>query len=116
MNAEEKIKTPYELFGDECGDGWKPLIRRYFNWLEVYNKNKSDDEKIDTFQIKEKFGRLTIYPNRYVDELHNLIQELEEESANICEKCGSHIDKPIIKHHWIYPLCENCFSLIENKK
>ena len=120
MKEEEMIdnepKTSYELFGVECGNGWKPLIDRYFKWIEEYNNDKSEENKIETLQIKEKFGSLRIYPSSYTDELHNLIEKLEEESSNICEECGKHIEEPIIKNHWIYPLCEDCFNSMEERR
>ena len=116
MNENNSLKTPYELFGIECGEGWKPLYQPILDYIKEYNKDKGEDEKIEVFQIKEKFGRLTIYVSSYPKELESMIIDAEKESEHICENCGKHIDKQIVKHHWIYSICEDCLRKDEEKR
>lgn len=99
-------KWPYELFGIECGEGWKGLYQPIIDYIDKYNEDH--DEKIEIHQVKEKFGGLRFYVNFYTDELRTMIRDAEERSYNICEVCGKHIDKPITENYWIYAECEEC--------
>ena len=49
-----KPQYPYELFGIECGEGWKPLYQPILDYIDRYNEDH--EEKIEIHQIKEKFG------------------------------------------------------------
>lgn len=105
------LETPYELFGIECGDGWKKLYQPVIEAVKKYNQEHPFDSVLMAIdQIKEKFGGLRIYLNFYTDEIRDMIAKAEEESYHTCELCGKHIDKPIVKNHWIYPMCEECFN------
>lgn len=99
---------PYELFGIECGDGWKCLYQPIIDYIDEYNKDKADGERIEIHQIKEKFAELRFYTNFYTQELRNLIDKAEEESRHTCEVCGKHIDDPIVEGHWMYAECQEC--------
>ena len=114
MKSNNEPKEPYELFGIECGEGWKGLYQPIIDYISEYNKN--NDDKIEIHQIKEKFGGLRIYLSRYTDELRQMIDDAEDESYNTCEVCGKYIKKPIVEHHWIYPMCRKCFRKGEEKK
>lgn len=46
-------KWPYELFGIECGEGWKGLYQPIIDYIDKYNEDH--EEKIEIHQIKEKF-------------------------------------------------------------
>ena len=57
-NIEEYEEVPlmsYELFGVECGQGWRELYNPIFKYIEEYNKDKPDEEKIHPLQVKEKW-------------------------------------------------------------
>lgn len=108
-NDGEKLKCCYELFGIECGKGWKKLYQPIIDYIDEYNK-EHEDKPIKIHQIKEKYGQLRFYTNFYTEELEKMIDKAEEESEHTCEYCGKHIDGPIIRHHWIYSLCEECFK------
>lgn len=95
-----KPQYPYELFGIECGEGWKPLYQPILDYAMEHN--------IEVHQIKEKFGSLRIYLDSYDDTVRAMIEDAEERSYNVCETCGKHIDKPICENHWIYAECEEC--------
>lgn len=107
-------KYPYELFGIECDDGWKKLYQPIIDYIEKYNKDNED--KIEIHQIKEKFGYLTIYVNKKTDELRKMIEDAEAKSYHTCEVCGKHINKPITEHHWIYPMCKECFDDMNERR
>lgn len=58
MEENDNPKWPFELFGVECGEGWYPLIKPIFEYIEEYNKNKEKEEdKMKVLQCKEKFAR-----------------------------------------------------------
>ena len=101
-------KWSYELFGIECGDGWKPLYQPIIDYINKYNEDKTDENRIEIHQVKEKFGGLRIYLSCYTEELRDMIREAEEKSFNTCETCGKHIEKPITEGHWIYAECQEC--------
>ena len=112
----DKIPTPYELFHVECGDGWAKLLQPIFDYIENYNKDKEKaEDKIEIFQVKEKFGTLRFYTSFYTDDLRNLIREAEHESAYTCEFCGSkeHIGYTL---GWITVCCKECVTKMAQGK
>lgn len=109
MNNDYNPQWPFELFGIECESGWKKLYEPIIEYIVEYNKTH-EDNPIKIHQIKEKFGGLRFYTNYYTEELDRMIDKAEDESYNVCEICGKHIDQPIVKHHWIYPFCKECFN------
>ena len=113
-NENVEPKYPYELFGVECGKGWKHLYQPITDFIMEYNK-EHEDNPIIIHQIKEKFGGLRYYVSNYIDGLAEMIDKAEDESYNTCEICGKHIDEPIIEHHWIYPQCKECFEALRKK-
>jgi ribosomal protein L37AE/L43A len=116
MKNDNESKEPYELFGIECGDGWKKLYEPIIEYIEEYNKDKKEEDKIEIYQIKEKFGSIRIYLSHYNDELRQMIDDAEEQSYYTCEECGKYIKKPIVEHHWIYPMCRECYDGMKEKQ
>ena len=116
MEKNEEPKYSYELFGIECGDGWKKLYQPIIDYLKEYNKDKEEKDRIEIHQIKEKFGSIRIYLSSYTDELRQMIDDAEEQSYYTCEICGKYITKPIVEHHWIYPMCKKCFEGMKEKE
>ena len=119
MNMEttknEEPQWPYEMFGIECGDGWKGLYQPIIDWIDNYNEDKEGDDRIEIHQIKEKFGGLRFYASHYTDELRKMIDEAEEKSYVTCEQCGKPC-KQTVKKHWIYTLCQECYDSIEERQ
>lgn len=107
---EEIIPTPFELFGVECGKGWYELLKPIFNYIEEYNKDKNEDERLVPEQIKEKWGQLNVYMNFCTDELRKLIREAEEEASKTCELCGSKEDIGTACEGWIMTECHSCMK------
>ena len=107
---------PYELFGVECGQGWRELYNPIFKYIEEYNKDKPDGEKIRPLQVKEKWAHLEFYTNFVTKELGDMIDKAYEESENICEECGSHKNVGMVIGSYYYVTCLDCLvkSLKEN--
>jgi hypothetical protein len=79
----------------ECRDGWLDIIERLSDKLEreikeFYIKYEIDKDyqPIYASQIKEKYGSLRFYMSCGTDEMFNLIDDAESESASACELCG----------------------------
>ena len=51
----EDLKTPWELFGVECGEGWFPLIEPILQYIQSYNKDKAEEYLIVVYLIKDKW-------------------------------------------------------------
>ena len=105
-------RTPYELFGIECGKGWRSLYQPILDRIEEINE--SSDDRIEVTQVKEKFGRLEIYLDRYTDELLAMIKDASEVSGRMCEECGEPAE-PTEVGGWIYQLCDKCYEKYLNK-
>lgn len=94
-----ELKNPLWAYGIESPEGWTKLLHRY---LKVLN-----DNDCPVAQIKEKFGRLTIYyrtkDNDQYETLSKLLHPIVVESTKTCVRCG----KPgkLKTHGWIVPLC-----------
>ncbi len=104
----EKLEEPIELFGYECGEGWLPYIQEAQDLIDNYNKEHPDEEPVKFVQVKEKWGLLNIYLNRYPDNMHEKIHEIENKSYDICEFCGAEGATTKNTHGWIMTLCDKC--------
>ena len=104
----KELKTPWELFGVECGKGWYPLIEPILQYIQSYNKDRAEEDQIVIQQIKEKFGTLHIYISNYPEELAKMVSEAQEASATTCEKCGA--PGSLRNCGWYYTLCDKCFE------
>ena len=89
-------------WGFECMEGWLNLID------ELSKKITELDPNVQAAQVKEKFGGLRFYIDGGSDEVHKLIEEAEEESYKICEKCGTKENVSQTKTGWIKTLCDKC--------
>lgn len=90
-------QTCFELFGVECGEGWKsiyePLLAR------------AREEGAAVAQVKEKFGGLRFYVDGASDELYELIRAAEARSFETCEVCGKPGERR--RGGWIKTLCDD---------
>lgn len=80
--------TPFELFHVECGKGWDKLIKPLFDYIESYNQNKNDEDKIQVLQVKEKFGGLRFYVNIEPQELTEMIRLLRKHHSKLANFVG----------------------------
>lgn len=104
-------KTPYNLFGIECGDGWKELYQPLIEVCKLLD--------VEITQIKEKYGTLRFYICGGPDWLHDLIDAVEASSAKVCEDCGKwdgefldciagFANVKLRNYGWLRTLCDDC--------
>lgn len=74
------MNEPFDLFGIECGLGWKTIVQPLIDLCNKYN--------VRIFQVKEKFGGLRFYIDEAPLVIHDAIQAAEIESFKTCEICG----------------------------
>ena len=106
------LMHPYELFGIECGKGWKYLYQPILDKVEEINKDNPKPIKI--LQVKEKFGRLDIYLDRYENGILKDIMKASEQSSHVCEECGEPAE-PRTVNGWMYQLCDECYDKFESR-
>ena len=80
------------------GKGWNKLIE------SCYNICLEND--VEIWQIKEKFGGLRFYVGSAPNIVHEIIDQVEGESYNICELCGR--DGKVGGKSWLKCLCSDC--------
>ena len=103
--------TCIEQRGIECDDGWYDVLDRMFSKIEplISNLNQRDlHDRFDIAQIKEKFGRLTIYLRSDVPGVEDAVKEAYEEASSICESCGG--KGSIRPGGWLRTACERCLA------
>ncbi len=108
--------TPFEEFDYEVCDGWLEKCKEITRIVEQYNRNRPEDEQIEIFQIKSKFGELRVYldfkdGNSVIDVpgVTDRINEIIDECSHTCEWCGSQNNVTTFSHKgWIRTLCEKC--------
>lgn len=88
--------------------GWYQLIHDLISKLLETNWNKL------ATQVKEKFGGLRFYIDEGSDEIYNIINEHEQLSYFICERCG---EKGSLRRDigWWRTLCDNHYNELKNK-
>jgi hypothetical protein len=92
------------LWGFECGDGWMDLIYRLGQAISAHTESIGLD--IVATQVKEKFGTLRFYVDGGDEEIFQLIDAAEHESATICELCGA--PGTLVMKGWCSTRCESC--------
>jgi hypothetical protein len=79
--------------------GWFGLVHDFL--LEA-----SKTRKVNIAQIKEKFGRLTIYITG-TKKQYDIAQKYEKASANVCDQCGKPGSLTDKSHgYWMLTLCD----------
>lgn len=118
LDWQEEITSKYPLLYKhrsffECHSGWAKLIDELSSSLEAEIKGIEIEED-DLFglpymtQCKEKFGKLRFYISHGTDYMHEMIEEAERLSGEICELCSS---PGIIrcKNRWYSCRCDACW-------
>ena len=107
---------------DSIPDGWMNSFIPQFK-DELYNSLGAYADEIMFYQIKEKFGELTVYwhfPDKdyytekdYIDlkelatVVQNIIKKYTEISKNTCVMCGKAATY-VTTYGWIAPYCDDC--------
>lgn len=105
----KKQKVESKWVFDCVGEGWHQLLNDLFeNMLKL-----GWDGDID--QVKEKFGALRIYISQSDENLYGLIEEAENQSLKICEKCGKRAKCSGWGTGWMKTLCEEHGEMWRNK-
>ncbi len=99
------LRTPYELFGVEVEKGWVPLVKPIIERIQTLNAQGAG---IEITQIKEKWGELCVYLNRYPEGLDRMIQDAAEKSKRVCEHCGKPARRIFSTTGWVHTLCPDC--------
>lgn len=100
----------------ECLEGWNRLIKPIVDYINDYNENIPEEDKIHIKQIKEKFGGLRFYTDKKTEHLKNMIEAAEHEAIHTCEICGSKYDIGQTADGWITTCCRKCIQELANKE
>jgi len=116
-SARSNAASPFARDGFDVSDGWYDIISRMSTKLAV-------DPSLHVDQLKEKWGRLTVYlapPENAAapaptampgEELDRAIDEAEEESERTCLVCGEPGTSEK-RGRWVTVLCGPCDQLFE---
>ena len=76
-------------WGFEVGDGWKDLIWKASEKIEVEILKQPEDKRefYKASQVKEKFGTLRFYMTGETEAMSKVIEEAETTSGKTCEIC-----------------------------
>jgi len=117
-------RTPYALFGIECGDGWLWLLDKLASYINdilgekiCYIEERDVEKKFYVLQVKEKFGELRFYwqlegncPKTF-EQISNAVSFAEYLSNFICEECGSINAETRDINGYLMTLCDNCYNI-----
>jgi len=97
-----------EDFYFECNDGWFNLIYDLSEKINKLMTNVKGEARtwIEVVQVKEKFGTMRFYMSTGTEEIFEVIDEAEKESAHICEMCGN--PGTTRCNGWFVTLCNDC--------
>lgn len=90
------MKTPYQLWGIQCGKGWESLVQPLLAMAA--------EQGAEVLQVKEKFGGLRIYVDGGNEKLQAAIEEAEKKSYRTCEECGQ--SGTTREGGWLRTLCD----------
>lgn len=98
-------------FGFDCGDGWFQIIEALSLEIEKIALRQREAGIEEDFlprvkRIKQKFGTLRFYVHNNTQEIQELIEEAQAQSAITCEQCGN--PGKIGGEDYIRVLCDAC--------
>lgn len=128
MYSIEDLKQEYTFIKDtnfQINEGWIELIYKVCKQIQALINNYNEKFEIRITQIKQRFGTLRIRYTLNSDIskelkliINSIIQKAENDSNNICEKCGE-FGKLRNDSFWIHTYCDECeksFNPKINKK
>ena len=97
-------------WGCDHGDGWFDLLRDACLKIKIHCDLRPELSFSFT-QIKEKFGQLRIYTSAADETIHHIVRQVEDESADVCEICGSREGAEVRdRRGWLSCRCLNCWE------
>lgn len=94
---------------DDMPVGWKKCFGdMMLEELDIAIRKAGLFNEFGIDQLKEKYGRLTVYCHGFNDEIMRIIDKYDYISQNCCIRCGMP-DVPMVNDSWIFPYCWNCF-------
>ncbi len=98
---------PLARWGIEIMTGWRPIMERLLEKLEaeITAQPIEQRDRFRILQIKEKFGRLTVYTADSTPDMDTAIQAAADESTRICEVCGAP-GELMERNFWWAPRCK----------
>lgn len=113
FSVDTNDKMPFALFGIECGRGWLGLLDELCaDLVKIASDEGRPAPKVS--QVKEKFGSLRFYVDAASDAMYARIDEAEDRSSKICEKCGKR-GKTTEVDGWWCTLCPEHLAEYRNK-
>jgi hypothetical protein len=103
-------KSPQETlicFGCECGDGWYKLLDSLFKALQRTVDEDKEPQPV-VFQVKEKWGSLSVYLMSGTKTQYALIDMASDLSTKICENCGDMRNVKLRQGGWLHNFCDSC--------
>jgi len=101
----ERLYEPYWADGREpyfeCNNGWLGILAK------LARKFKYADEPVQVYQIKEKFGTLTIYTDSYTPQMQEWLTAATKASESTCENCGNP-GALGVRNYWWSVRCDTC--------
>jgi len=96
-------------WGFQCGDGWYDLLYQVSQQITAYAAHHPDPtvQQVLAVQVKEKFGTLRFYVRGADAHIQALIDAVEAESAQICERDGTPGRLRVRQGH-SQTLCDSC--------
>lgn len=90
------------------GYGWKKIVFNMCRELEKHRRKM--DKDLQLTQVKEKYGRLTVYysNSKHCDIVDKIISKYESLSIITCIECGLDEGKLVELNGWIICLCKKC--------
>lgn len=108
-----RLKKEYPFMIDSASENYNLLYEMPVGWLCSFGEEMLKDlrmamgKHVSNFhclQIKEKWGELVIYFDRYSSEVENVIHKYSMLSKQFCAKCGL----PLKKEEKL--LCKRCLN------
>jgi hypothetical protein len=81
---------PISRDGFDVGPGWQDIVERLSRRLDELSAVLPEADRPEVVQLKQKWGRLTVYLEGVVtEEMDAAIETAGDESTRTCEECGA---------------------------
>lgn len=119
-NPREMTDLPFNDpdWAEELPPGWRRMFNiEIANLVDIFNHYEISPNRLWFGQVKEKYGRATIFwdlklntDDEYYDELYAhtsaIMDNIEEASQKMCHDCGERAK--YLSKGWICPYCKKC--------